>query len=345
MFQIKWKETFFANDIYDLLWPLLNISKIFALLPLRINKRSNKTLRDCGIPNVLLALGFVWSSSSGLYYLGFADNIGDIALRVQLSLGMTLIMVMMLMAKLRQHLFLQILLKIATLDDELKSYSITFDYTFGYKLVWMQIVGISCFFLCKLILQFNISNHTKFCAYSIFNLVDYINTLMLFQFVDILLILRRRYVRLNQLITNEETKLLRKWYLEAHRVKIIAKLHCKLHKICLDVNRMYGVQLLVTICIRFVMITMLLITIYKLIQQDYMEKIDTIYYILCAIYLLMHISKLFMIVAVAENITENAKRIVSNLHETWLTSVQLNEEVIYKQLLQILQFSTLEVKF
>lgn len=67
----------------------------------------------------------------------------------------------------------------------------------------------------------------------------------------------------------------------------------------LTVNRIYGIQLLVTITIRFIMITTQLINTYKVIQDP--KLADSVTHSLIAIYLFLHFSKLFMISAVSDN--------------------------------------------
>lgn len=327
-FKKKFKQLFIVSNVYDLLWPLLQISKIFALLPLRLrNKRSNHIYVTY---NIFIIIVFVSADVYVLHSLDYtSNNIADVALRIELYLCMIMITIMNTMVILRKRLFMQILKDIVTLDCEFNLCSITFDYNMGLKLVLSQIIGITCVFLSKFGIQFNLSKDINFYAYTIFNLTDYINTLMLFQYVDILLILRLRYVRLNRLIDGKEMRLLKKWQLETYRIKLIAKLHYRLHEICANVNQMYGVQILITICVRFIMITMQLIIIYKSIQQDYVEDANVIYYILSGIYLFLHISKLLMIVAVSENVVYNAKQIADSLYKKWLISnVQHNEEVI-----------------
>lgn len=210
--------------------------------------------------------------------------------------------------------------KIMKIDCDLMKIGINISYQNAQRFAYFQMIGITLVFSSKLILQpFSVKKLYVF-VYNVFNVVDYINTIMLFQYVDILLLLRQRYIWINKEIRNKgddkrfskDIKFI-KCYDKVHGKEVnyptqplfenfidsIAKIHSDMYHTAILINRSYGIQLLTTICARFVMITTQLINTYKTIQTP--NKGDAMQYIIFGIYLFLHISKIFMVASISEN--------------------------------------------
>lgn len=86
------------------------------------------------------------------------------------------------------------------LDKVMQNAGISICYKNARRFNSFQISGITCVFLTKAIMQPFTAERAFVSIYNIFNIVDYINTITLFQYVDLLLLLRQRYIWLNRKI-------------------------------------------------------------------------------------------------------------------------------------------------
>lgn len=326
MFGNCMKSLLKANDIYDILKPLFFVSKILGLVPIKFNKNGT-AFKDYAILNIIEILIITCITVYLLIWLeivDFSENIAGLALRVELYLGMIITIIILVLAKANQKLLMRILNGLNKIDCKL-------NYKTGLLLVYFQVIGITCIFITKLVIQLYVNSNIKLYIYSIFNVVDYANTIMLFQYVDILLILRQKYVSLNAIVKERGVIKNNITFLKRY-VRKIANSHDKLYQVCLNINKMYGIQLLVTIAARFIMITIQLINVYKLIQDGSLLQTDSISYALPFIYLFLHGSKIFMIVAVSENVVRQSKKTGVYLHRYWngVADVQVEVQILIR---------------
>lgn len=138
---------------------------------------------------------------------------------------------------------------------------------------------------------------------------------MLFQYTDLLLLLRQRYIWLNrQLIylhaSNRpvypnEFKSFKpgKWQETEEGLLLLQKLGCihsDLYETGQIVNRAYSLQLLLTVGARFLMVTTQLLNTYKM-ASDSSRNSSTISFVLAGIYVLLHTLKVFMVASISDN--------------------------------------------
>ncbi|KAF5279977.1 hypothetical protein FQR65_LT15115 [Abscondita terminalis] len=264
----------------------------------------------------------IWYVANLVHNSNETINIGWLALRFEIYFGATITSIILTLAVTNQKMLINAIENIIKIDKEMDKIGIKVTYVNAQRFSYFQILGISCVFSTKLILQaFSARAYYKF-VYNTFNVVDYLNTIMLFQYVDILLLLRQRYIWLNREIRNTPQRRYewnslttdKKLYsvvdiANAVTPKILVKrwgkLHGELFTTAMLVNRAYGVQLLSTICARFIMITTQLINVYKSIQDPNQSDANT--YTLMAIYLFLHGSKIFMVASISENTAAKRK--------------------------------------
>lgn len=246
-------------------------------------------------------------------------DIGWVALRCELYFGAAVTSIILTLAITNQKFLIKAIENIIKIDYGMKKIGIKITYRNAQRFAYFQIFGITIVFILKLIIQSFYAKEFYIFVYNVFNVVDYINTIMLFQYVDILLLLRQRYVWLNKEIKEmgkAQTSGLNEFKLTSLQVSgrtsgknncvstedlliTLGKVHIKLFDTAKLVNRTYGIQLLSSITARFIMITTQLINMYKIIKDPNTD--NNITYSLVAIYLFLHVSKIFMIASISEN--------------------------------------------
>ncbi|KAK4882102.1 hypothetical protein RN001_005421 [Aquatica leii] len=303
VFRFKRSSVTRKKDLYDAMLPIFVLSKILGLAPFRLDCKARRLIPHCG-PMIairfFLIIGVMCYVAVLVYDPKASINIGWLALRFELCLGATITSVVLTLAVTNQKMLITAVENIIKIDKEMSKIGINITYVNAQRFCYFQILGISCVFSTKLILQaFSARKYYKF-VYNVFNVVDYMNTIMLFQYVDILLLLRQRYIWLNREIkkmsqkpyvwnfmktdkelysiihlsnyTNEESSfasakmLIKRW----------GKLHGELSTTARLINRVYAFQLLCTICARFIMVTTQLINVYKSIQNPNQSDTNTI---------------------------------------------------------------------
>lgn len=226
------------------------------------------------------------------------------------------------LAVVNQKLLIRCIEKLVEIDLSMQNIHITVHYKNSKKFVLFQVIAITCVFLSKVVLQFFTHSATTLSMYSAFNIFDYINTIMLFQYVDLLLLIRQRFIWMNRKLrnlpnTNNSPEALRipitpivcDGYNRKRSIQIqfdtelilnnLAKIYGNLCHVSRMVNRTYGIQILVTIGSRFVMITTQSINTYNIIRDP--TQGSRVQYALLAIYLMLHTSKIFMVASLSEN--------------------------------------------
>lgn len=314
-----------AEDLYDVMYPVFIISKILGLAPFQYNHKGKKSYSPhFGVITILrfiLVVGVMCYVCFVMEEVNFSVNIGGMALRYELYFGTIMTAIILLMAMVNQKLTIKAVTLIIELDADLRRIGVPVSYKHAQIFAYSQVSFIAFMFAANAIIQPFSGSVAYFVIYSIFNVIDYLNTTVLFQYVNMLLLIRQRFIWLNRKIKDlsnssktifttrdnnyieEIPHLIRvvpkEQFDSGHVIINLAKVHSKLHVVSKVTNRMYGVQLLVTIAIRFIMITTQLINTYKVIQDPHLA--GSVTHSLIAIYLFLHFSKIFMVAAVSDN--------------------------------------------
>lgn len=314
-----------AEDLYDVMYPVFIISKILGLAPFQYNHKGSKSYSvHFGVITILrfiLVVGVMCYVCFVMEEVNFTVNIGGMALRYELYFGTIMTAVILLMAMMNQKLTIKAVVLMVEIDADLKRIGVAVSYKKAQIFSYAQVCFIAFMFAANAILQPFSGSVAYFVIYSIFNVVDYINTSMLFQYVNMLLLIRQRFIWINRkvrqlsdlsktIITMHDNNYTEgvphlihvtpvERFDSGHLIINLGKIHSKLHAVCKITNRMYGVQLLVTIAIRFVMITTQLINTYKVIQDPRLA--GSVTHSLIGIYLFLHFSKIFLVSALSDN--------------------------------------------
>lgn len=322
------KTKFFrrAQDLYDVMVPVFLISKVLGLAPFYFNRRTRTLKPHFGIVTIIrfvLVVGTMCYICFVMDELNFTQNIGGMALRYELYFSTILTAAVMILAITNQKLAIDAIVEIIEIDEDFKLMGQEVSYKNAQIFAYAQIVYMITMFLMKVILQPFANSLAYLTIYSIFNLVDLINTTMLFQYINVLLLMRQRFIWVNrevknlaELSRNKNTERVRVKDKRRQIVQVISqnsednyrflsriidygRIHNRLNIVCKMTNRIFGIQLLVTITIRFVMITTQLINTYKVIQDPTLATSVT--HSMIAIYLFLNCAKLFMVAAVSDN--------------------------------------------
>ncbi|XP_017778179.1 PREDICTED: putative gustatory receptor 28b [Nicrophorus vespilloides] len=323
-------------DIYDTLIPVYVLSKILGLAPFKLSLKGNRGfVSDVGpiiITRILVLLSVMIFVAWELENLDFPDNIAGIAMRVELYLGTVMTGIVLILAVVNRRGIIGSVNNLMEVDRLLKAADIAVSYKNAKTFCAAQIIFITCVFSSKIIIQPFSSKTSLLYIYSVFNIVDYINTIMLFQYVDLFLLIRQRYIWLNRSVRNlgMEMKI---HFLKSQCLPLDSLIvqygiiHNALYQIGNKINRSYGVQLLVTIIVRFIMVTTQLIYAYKIIQDP--EQGDPISYTLLFMYLMLHTTKLFMVASISTNTSTKGQETGLYLHNLWESYGRNREEIMF----------------
>ncbi|KRT79785.1 hypothetical protein AMK59_6729 [Oryctes borbonicus] len=237
------------------------------------------------------------------------------------------------LAAFNQKYSINIVRRLVDIDKKMRSVHIELSYRNCKKFLLIQIVLITCLFALKVVLQYFSYTTSTLVMYSAFNVVDYINTIMLFQYIDLVLLIRQRFVWINQRL-EDVCKYSHPINLDKHKRPLVpvlsikttklspisrfdvllenlANIYSKLCDVSRLVNRAYNIQILVTVGSRFVMITIQLINIYRTIRDP--DKGNVAQYLVLSVYLILHIGKIFMVACICEN-TSFKVRLKHSIH-------------------------------
>ncbi|KRT79786.1 hypothetical protein AMK59_6730 [Oryctes borbonicus] len=312
-----------AEDIYDVILPIYILSKILGLAPFTIAKKILKPhFNPLTLVHILLVIGGMCYNAYLVETLEQQQKMVALALKCELYLGTLMTFTVLTLAIINQKLLIECVEKIDEIDMNMKNINIKINYKNSRRFVSVQIIFITCVFLLKVVLQFFMHSAARLSMYTAFNVFDYINTIMLFQYVDLLLLIRQRFIWMNRRLRqlNNYTDYFEKLTIPLTpivsdtdtkkypiRTKLdselilnnLAAIYVKLCQLSRLVNRTYGIQILVTVGSRFVMITTQLINTYNIIGDPRFDS--PIRYTLTFIYLFLHSSKIFMIASLSEN--------------------------------------------
>lgn len=190
-------------------------------------------------------------------------------------------------------------------------------------------------------------------VFTVLNLVDYLNTIMLYQYTDFVLLLRQRYIWLNREITtlgeivspstdgltgaplypNEFITIKRPPFENnsnsgaGHALQALANIHDALYD-CAEVgNRAYSIQLLATVGVRFLMVTTQLLNTYKMLADG--KSGSTVSFVLAGIYIILHTLKVFMFASLSSNTADKAQQTALRLHRIWEANSDFKQNVIF----------------
>lgn len=333
-------------DLYDAILPLYILSKVLNLGPIHLRERENKKyfVSSVGLNNfvhLLIILCPIFYGTHLVEKMEFNSGLRKAASRFELYMGMILTTVIIVTLCINNKLIISSVNDILYVDKLLRLINLPVSYTNARIFCICQIVFITIVFLSKFVINMFGESDTQILLYSIFNIVDYINTISLFQYVNLVLLLWQRYKWINK-----QMKLLRKQMImqdthntfmiyskeflnkknynttyinqsnDKKNIKMITdnletflyimKIHNKLYIIGININRAYSAQLLLTIAMRFIMLITQLLHIYKLLlDKKYADDNNSISaHILIFIFLILHFSKILMLSAVS-SITVN----------------------------------------
>lgn len=322
-------------DVYDTIMPVFILSKILGLAPFHLRgiRGKRKFHSDVGL---IILLRFIGIIGTMLYLarlieeLNLPFDLRGMALRCELYMGTVLTATMLITAVTMRKVLISAVEDLVHIDDYMRHAGIRVPYKNARKFSACQIVFITCVFSLKAIMQPFIGSTVFLVIYNVFNVVDYINTITLFQYVDFVLLLRQRYIWLNRKIKSwsivveskyEECFFLKNDLVEKHifvkpahvndlidldlevGLNVLGEIHNNLYDISQKVNKVYSVRLLITVGMRMVMILTQLLTIYKYIF-DKKNKPNPLTLVLVGIYLFLHTSKLFMIASLSSNMAD-----------------------------------------
>lgn len=337
------------HDLYDAIFPLYVLSKVLNLGPIHLRERENKKyfVSSVGLNNFIHLLIILCPMFYGTYlieHIEFTNGLRGAASRFELYMGIILTTVIIITLCINNKLIIASVNDILDVDKMLRLLQLPVLYSNARRFCIYQIIFITTVFMSKFIINMFGESQTQIMLYSIFNIVDYINTISLFQYVNLVLLLWQRYKWINQ-----QMKLLRKQMImrETHNTFVIysneflknkkhdstflnqsndtknikmikddlenflyiMKIHNKLYIIGIHINRAYSLQLLLTITMRFIMLITQLLHIYKLLlDKNYSDGNNTASSnALIMIFLFLHFSKIFMVSAVS-SITVNEVR-------------------------------------
>lgn len=228
----------------------------------------------------------------------------------------------LLLGMLNQKKLIKIIESLSNIDNHMKNIHIKINYESIRKFGLIEMLVIICLFSTKIILQYFSEDSATLFMYSTFNLIDYINTVMLCQYINLVLLVRQRFMLSNirlktiskfsyPILTNDmdiyvvpvlrqndfTTNLTR--YQNSLLLIDLAKIYDKLCAVSRLINYAYNIQILVTVGSRFVMITTQLLSIYNAIRIPEYE--NNIQYAILVTYLTLNLLKIFVVASASEN--------------------------------------------
>lgn len=306
-----------ARDIYDVMVPFYYLSKFFGLAPFKTkqNKGNKRLLSNYGLITIFRILLFLSFFIYFLIYLEtteFVENIAGAAFRVALYNVFIMTTIILTSVIVNQRKLIQIIDDFVELDRNLAATNVKVDYKTAKNVVLFEIIVSSVVFLATLVIQLFLNFEIKIYIYSIMNVIDYIGTLFIFQYCNLLLLLRQRYRYLHRFlekIARNKRSLLELPPIDI-KIKKAAKIHGKLHKIAKQINVTYEFQLFTIILVRFILIMTQLINLYRIIIDPMWG--DTLSYVVVMIYLLFHVFKISFIACLSDDVAQKVN-IISKL--------------------------------
>nr|AVH87327.1 gustatory receptor 12 [Holotrichia parallela] len=337
-----------SEDIYNTILPIYVISKILGLAPFKMTKKV--FVIQCGpiVPlRIFIVTGIMCYIAVELEKKEYATGIAALALKCELYLGIFMTFAVLILAVINQKDLMGVITKLVDIDENMRRIHIKINHKNSRRFVLIQMIFISCVFLIKLMLQYFSHTSTMIVIYSAFNFVDYINTIMLFQYVNLLLLIRQRFIWVNRklksisnfsypICVGENKVTLTPIQIVKHKsflfdarlqLEVLAKIYSKLCDISRLTNWTYNIQILITVTSRFVMITTQLINTYNAIRDP--RRGSYIEYSVMSTYLALHLSKIFMVASVSENTAYTARHTAIYLHNAWEIVPDLRNEIQY----------------
>ncbi|GJQ74258.1 hypothetical protein Trydic_g19159 [Trypoxylus dichotomus] len=254
--------------------------------------------------------------------------------------------VILILAIVKQKALIEVLQKLIAIDEHLRQSEILPIYKYCTRFAIMQVVIITCIFTLKLILQVLNDAEASLLVYGVFNIVDYINAVMLLQFVNLLLLMRQRFTWLNRKLEKLSKSANISLYIDEKKVMPLmpamigvykqtkpevllanlGKIYGELCHECRLVNRCFDIQILFTLIGRTIMLTAQLVNVYNIIKsskKDYLQTVSE------TVYLMLHAFVIFVLASVAGETSSQARFTGVYLHDMWDCIPSLRNEIEY----------------
>ncbi|XP_044735601.1 putative gustatory receptor 28a [Chrysoperla carnea] len=308
----------------EIIRPLHTLSKFFGLAPYHLNLNSIESITILSVVAFLIPFCIIFGI---LIFIGHymesnytETNIIGLILRVEFYFGLIMMATNIIFAGIRQKRLQYTLNQLKGIDQAFSNYGV--------------------------ILLNDTLDYVHILVNSALNLIEFLNIIVVIQFVNSSLLLWQRFKWLNMKaddLRNAEIDLFKNdKYLnlgpssiiesqnkiefdKQYHIFIISQIHDKLCDVSKNFNGVYSVQLLISMAARFIIVTAELIKMYKIFNN--LSDTIIVSLILSLIRFLLHTSNIFMI-ASACSLTENeAKQTAIILHKIWDQSQNLKSQV------------------
>lgn len=245
--------------------PLHLTSKYVGLAPLNFENASSYTsflIAFLAFATGLITVGITFESHDQENY----DIIG-LTLRAEFYLSCVLMGVNIFLAGYRQDSLKLFLLEIENVDSLFQKQRIKVDYLKAKQWAWLQVIGNLVIFIALqgiTVLDIPFLS-TYFLVYTAVTINKFLNTIVILQFTNGVLLLWQRFKWMNTKIESLQAKL-------GAEVVEFSKIHDKLCDIAKLLNGIYSIQLLISMAVRFMLIIAQLIKIYKIFVQGAVDQ-------------------------------------------------------------------------
>lgn len=207
----------------------------------------------------------------------------------------------------------------------MRGVQIAINYKHYLKISILQVTIITATFILKLVLQIFNSTKTSLLFYGAFNIIDYINVVMVLQFIDILLLICQRFTALNKKLEHLILSNVYSIYINKRRnpmkpaacgqinsemvITSLGKIYNELCLVSRLLNKTFNIQILLTITCRFIMLTAQMVSIYNIIKGAHNDAVQNA---LASVYCVLHAVVIFLLATVsqytADEVSKNIKK-------------------------------------
>lgn len=326
------------DEFYTAIAPNYWVSKVFGLLHLSFTEKTPqrklvitpfKSLIGLCILRTVIFLAITGYIYRELEVLEFPENMTGVAVQIELYLGVMLTIIEFILAVILRKSDLKIIDMFIALDKSMSARGICISYKGIRRIAYYQVLAVVVMFLVSSVLQVLRDSQALLVINAGINIVNAVNFFMVYQYINVLLLLKQRFVWLNNAIENIGTKhnadeevptlqltyvnennksnslslspYVSKKYMKIHDLRNTIRNYGKIYNLLSDlaslINDSFGFYILICILTRFIMICTELIYFYKLFQNP--NDGDGLAYISIVLNILMHAFKLLATVSAA----------------------------------------------